>query len=208
MGDARASGELPDGVRVHPLTLHQDHRGSFVELFRYSWPADTVPVQWNAARSEPNVLRGVHCHVRHRDYLTMAVGRMILGLRDLRHGSPTTGLVAVLEIDADRPTGVEIPPGVAHGFYFPEPALHVYAVSHEFDPTDELGCHWADPELGIAFPCDGPLLSTRDETAGSLAELITALDAAGLAASPSAARPTASPATTAAATDVSAHDGG
>lgn len=179
---------LPDGVRFHRLTPHRDHRGSFIELFRSSWPTDIAPVQWNAVRSEPNVLRGVHCHVRHHDYLTMAFGRMILGLRDLRAASATCGRVAVLEIDADRPGGVEIPPGVAHGFYFPESALHVYAVSHEFDPADELGCHWADPDLGIDFPCDRPQLSARDEAAGSLGELLANLTAAGADVSPTVQR--------------------
>ena len=40
--------------------------------------------QWNMVRSRPNVLRGVHAHRQHIDYLTMVSGIMILGLQDLR----------------------------------------------------------------------------------------------------------------------------
>ena len=65
-----------------------------------------------------------------------------------------------------------IPVGVAHGFYFhSERSVHVYAVSHEFDPADELGCRWDDPELDIVWPCSAPLISSRDKTLGSLSDL-------------------------------------
>lgn len=162
---------LPDGVELHPLKPNADSRGVFTELFRDSWGLAVAPVQWNAVRSEVNVLRGVHAHWRHADYLTVVVGRAAIGLHDLREGSPTEGLGAVVELDAAAPAGLSIPPGVAHGFYFHEPSLHVYAVSHEWDPEDELGCRWDDPELDVAWPCSAPLLSDRDRGLGPLSAL-------------------------------------
>jgi dTDP-4-dehydrorhamnose 3,5-epimerase len=66
---------------------------------------------------------------------------------------------------------VAVPPGVAHGFFFPEESVHVYAVSETFDPEDELGCRWDDPETGLDWPCTAPLLSERDEQAGSFRAL-------------------------------------
>ena len=109
-------------------------------------------MQWNAVWSEAGVLRGVHVHVRHDDYLTVPVGRASVGLRDLRRGSPTEGLTALVELGREQPGALVIPHGVAHGFYFHEPSLHVYAVSEYWDPADELACNWADPELGIEWP--------------------------------------------------------
>ena len=163
---------LPAGVTLVPLTPHADERGVFTELFRVSWDVGVAPVQWNAVSSAANVLRGVHAHVRHTDYLTLAVGRATIGLHDLRPDSPTVGLGATVELDAESPAALVIPVGVAHGFYFhSERSLHVYAVSHEFDPSDELGCRWDDPELGIAWPCTAPLISPRDEELGSLSDL-------------------------------------
>lgn len=162
---------LPDGVVLVPLTPHPDDRGIFTELHRVSWNTGVAPAQWNAVSSEPNVLRGVHVHRRHADYLTLVSGRATIGLHDLRPGSPTEGLGTTVELDASSPSGLVIPVGVAHGFYFREASIHVYAVSHEFDPADELGCRWDDPELAIEWPCAEPLISPRDRDLGSLSDL-------------------------------------
>jgi dTDP-4-dehydrorhamnose 3,5-epimerase len=165
---------LPDGVSLIHLTPHADDRGVFTELYRVSWDTGVRPTQWNAVRSEENVLRGVHAHHTHTDYLTLVIGRATIGLHDLRPGSPTAGLGAIVDMDADVPTSLVIPVGVAHGFYFHEPSMHVYAVSHEFDPADELGCRWDDSDLDIDWPCEAPLLSPRDEGLGPLTELRSA----------------------------------
>jgi len=173
---------LPDGVELHRLEPHADARGVFTELFRDSWGLGVAPVQWNAVRSEANVLRGVHAHWRHADYLTVVSGRATIGLHDLREGSPTEGLGTVVELVADMPAALAIPTGVTHGFYFHEPSIHIYGVSHEWDPADELGCRWNDPELRISWPCTDPLLSERDRNLGPLSELRVAWRAALVAA--------------------------
>lgn len=154
-----------------PLTPHADDRGVFTELYRASWETGISPAQWNAVSSKQNVLRGVHVHWRHADYLTLAAGRATIGLHDLRPGSSTEGLGVTVELDAASPSALVIPVGVAHGFYFHEPSIHVYAVSHEFDPADELGCRWDDPHLGIEWPCADPRISERDRSLGSLTAL-------------------------------------
>ena len=162
---------LPAGVSLRTLTPHADDRGIFTELYRVSWDPAITPVQWNAVRSEANVLRGVHVHPRHTDYLIALSGSATIGLHDLRPGSPTEGVGTTVELDAREPHALVIPVGVAHGFYFHEQSMHVYAVSHEFDPADELGCRWDDPDLHIAWPCAEPLISRRDRELGSLSEL-------------------------------------
>jgi dTDP-4-dehydrorhamnose 3,5-epimerase len=165
-----ADRPLIDGVQRYELDKHSDDRGDFVELFRDQWFDDFKPVQWNYVRSAGNVLRGFHCHVRHTDLLAMVTGTMTLGLKDLRDNSPTAGRSQVMTL---RPTSevVLIPPGVGHGFYFPQPAVLVYSVSHEWDTDDELGCNWADPDLGLDWGCETPQLSDRDRLAGSLSQL-------------------------------------
>ena len=126
---------LPAGTVFRPLEAHADERGVFTELYRREWGTGAEPIQWNAVWSEAGVLRGVHVHVRHDDYLTVPVGRASVGLKDLRRGSPTEGLAALVELGRERPGALVIPHGVAHGFYFHEPSLHVYAVSEYWDPT-------------------------------------------------------------------------
>ena len=167
---------LPDGVQLTPLKMHRDERGWLSEIFRDEWRrAD--PCQWNVTMTQPGVLRGVHLHHRHRDYLVVVHGRMTVGVHDLRPKSPTYGRSASFEMSADRLSALIVPTGILHGFYCHESTLYLYGVDSYYDPDDELGCHWADPALGIAWPCRDPLLSERDREAGSLAELATRLRA-------------------------------
>lgn len=166
------SHDLPAGVGLHALTTHHDDRGAFTELFRQEWGTGVEPVQWNAVESGAGVLRGVHCHPLHADALIVVRGRLRLGLSDLRDGSPTAGRGWLLELSADAMRLVTIPPGVGHGFHFPVPSLHIYAVDRAWDPADELGCRWDDPELGIDWGDVGvPRLSPRDAELGGLATL-------------------------------------
>jgi dTDP-4-dehydrorhamnose 3,5-epimerase-like enzyme len=101
---------------------------------------------------------------------------MRLGLADLRDGR--LGVVTCLDLVASRPQIVAIPPGVAHGFLFVEPSLHVYAVDRTWDPDDELGCRWDDPQLAIPWIGDADRVSPRDAALGTLADLRSELAAA------------------------------
>jgi dTDP-4-dehydrorhamnose 3,5-epimerase len=172
---------LPSGVEIHAIREHLDERGAFREIWRQSWSDQPAAVQWNMVRSQPNVLRGVHAHVQHVDFLTVAAGEMILGLHDPRRAAPSCGRSLLLRLEASDPHLVVIPPGVCHGFYFPTASTHIYGVSRAWDGADEFGCAWDDPALNLAWPCAGPILSERDRTAGSYAELVETLAEHGAA---------------------------
>jgi dTDP-4-dehydrorhamnose 3,5-epimerase len=169
------AGRLPLGVHQRSLQTNQDRRGSLTEIFRASWETAVDAMQWNYVESEANVLRGVHVHVKHSDYLILLRGRASIGLRDLRRGSPTDGMTALLEMQGDELHSLTIPPGVAHGFYFHQRSTHVYAVSQYWESSDELGCYWADPALGINWPQAKPLISERDARLPWLGELVESL---------------------------------
>jgi dTDP-4-dehydrorhamnose 3,5-epimerase len=168
--------ELPNGVCINRLDMHHDDRGVFTEIFRREWCLGIDPVQWNVVRSVAGVLRGVHVHPRHDDYLIVAHGRVSVGLRDLRRGSSTEGLAALVGLSANDLQGVFIPHGVAHGFYFHEPSIHLYAVSHRWDPSDEKACLWSDPALGIPWPVATARVSDRDAGAQPLSRLLDELE--------------------------------
>ena len=167
-----ALADLPPGVAIKDLAPHVDDRGVFIEVHRDAWLTGDRPVQWNAVRSKANVLRGVHVHRHHADQIVVIDGIMLLGLHDVRRDSPTRGQSIVVELTGRAPRAVTIPPGVGHGFFFPEPSLHIYAVSHYFNPEDELGCRFDSPELGLKWPVSTPHLSKRDAEAGSYSEMV------------------------------------
>lgn len=168
--------KLPQGVVLTELTMHPDARGAFTEVYRREWDTGVAPLQWNVVVSRAGVLRGVHVHPIHDDYLLIASGRATVGLRDLRRSSETNGMSATLELSGDAPRAITIPHGVAHGFLFHEPSTHIYAVSQYWDTDDELACFWGDEELGIEWPFHPKLFSERDGAAPRLSQLLSEIE--------------------------------
>ena len=46
-----------------------------------------------------------------------------------------------------------------------------YLVSSLYDPLTEAGIAWDDPDVGVDWQVDDPLLSERDKSAPTLAEI-------------------------------------
>jgi dTDP-4-dehydrorhamnose 3,5-epimerase len=184
-----------EGVRFGAVTRHADARGAFRELWRASaFPALTSAetgapegseprfVQANLSTSARGVLRGLHYHRRQLDYWVVASGRALVALVDVRPVLAAAGerpIVDTRELAADD--WVIIPAGVAHGFLALEPLDMLYLVTNEFDGADELGFAWDDPAVAVPWPAvagtpDGrPILSDRDKTNPTLAELVASL---------------------------------
>lgn len=159
------------GVDLKGLIQNQDNRGSLTEIFRQTWAHGENFVQWNYVKNCKNVLRGVHVHADHSDYLICIEGEMLLGLHDIRPNSVSFGVSQVLKLSSKNLHACFIPNGVAHGFYFPVSGAHIYGVTHYWNLEDELGCRWDDPALGLDWPVESPSLSERDQTAGTLEEM-------------------------------------
>lgn len=176
---------LPDAWR-RSVTFHPDDRGSFAELWRDAWTRElgtpgvsSVMRQANLSRSEARVLRGLHLHRRQADLWVIVDGHPFVALVDVRPVIAGTGEPAVVTLDASPGDALYLPAGVAHGFYAREPITLVYLVTNEYDGTDELGFMWDDPETAVPWPDRQPILSERDASAPSLADLIERLRDAG-----------------------------
>jgi dTDP-4-dehydrorhamnose 3,5-epimerase len=165
------AAELPHGVVLRPLDTHRDQRGMVAEFFRSDWRSVIAPPQWTMFTSAAHVMRGVHVHPQHDDYFVLISGVMYVGLRDLRPGSPTEHRVAMVHLRGDIPSALFIPHGVAHGMLSKTVSVFVIGASHHYDRADELGCHWRDPDLGIAWPMRSAQLSARDAAMPALAAL-------------------------------------
>ena len=153
------------GVLVVTPDVHGDNRGRFIETFRKEWIAGGAEmVQANRADRKTGALVGLHYHRFQADYWYVPFGRALVVLHDLRASSPTDGATLSLEIGDHDHRGVYIPPGVAHGFWALTDMTITYLVDHYYNPADELGVAWDDPELGITWPGQNPELSQRDRT--------------------------------------------
>jgi dTDP-4-dehydrorhamnose 3,5-epimerase len=189
----RQPSTLP-GVRYGSVVRHADSRGAFRELWRASsFPAlsqaetgaadgaEPQFVQANMSSSAAGVLRGLHYHRHQLDYWIVASGKALVALVDVRPVVEGRGRAAVETRELAADDWVVIPAGVAHGFLALEPLELLYLVTNEFDGSDELGFAWDDPAVGVPWPSipgtpDGrPILSDRDRSNPSLAELVESL---------------------------------
>jgi dTDP-4-dehydrorhamnose 3,5-epimerase len=134
--------------------------------------------QANLSRSDARVLRGLHLHRHQADLWVIAEGHAFVALVDVRPLLAGTGGPRVEALDASPGDTLYLPAGVAHGFYARDPITLVYLVTNEYDGTDELGFAWDDPQAAVPWPDREPILSGRDASAPSLAELIERLRAA------------------------------
>jgi dTDP-4-dehydrorhamnose 3,5-epimerase len=186
MSNGIKNSRLIDGgdiwqVSLNSLKKHNDHRGSFTEIFRNEWETVIQPVQWSLVESEANVLRGMHFHLRHDEYFCLVKGHCLVALKDIRPHSPSDGVVSVYELFGEDPAALAFPSGLIHGWYFFEASAHVQAVSESYSKygkDDNWGVSWKAPDLGIPWPNINPILSERAETFSSLAQLKTLVPSA------------------------------
>jgi dTDP-4-dehydrorhamnose 3,5-epimerase len=140
------------GIKSVPLKVNSDPRGTLIEIFREGWQKGLQARQVNVMFSRGGSLRGSHVHRSHTDWFVMAMGRGVVGIRDVRRRSPAFGKTELLEIRAEAPQALVVPPGVIHGMFFPVDGILVTIESMFYDPTEELKVKWDDPELGIEWP--------------------------------------------------------
>jgi dTDP-4-dehydrorhamnose 3,5-epimerase len=155
-----------------------DARGFFLE----SWQRDRYAehgitedfVQDNHSRSERGVLRGMHYTVNRpqAQIVTVMRGRIFDVAVDLRPRSATFGKWFGIELADDGVCQLYMAPGFAHGYCvlsdFAD--LH-YKCSQIYDPHDEGGLLWNDPEVGIDWPLVPDSVSPRDAAYPRLREI-------------------------------------
>jgi dTDP-4-dehydrorhamnose 3,5-epimerase len=144
---------------------HGDSRGRFYETYRRSWfPLGREMVQANRSDKSAGAVVGLHYHLHQADYWLCPLGRARVVLHDLRVGSKTEGATHTLEISEENCRGVFIPPGVGHGFAALSDLTITYLVDNYYNPEDELGVAWNDPDIGADWGVQNPVLSERDQT--------------------------------------------
>jgi dTDP-4-dehydrorhamnose 3,5-epimerase len=169
--------EVIAGVQVVEPAVQADDRGVFVETYRRSWfPGGLEMVQANRGDRRAGSLVGLHYHLHQADYWYVPEGRAQVVLHDLRAGSPTDGATLSVDLgpgsdDGGDHRGLLIPPGVAHGFAALTDVTITYLVDHYYNPADELGVAWDDPEIAADWGLEAPVLSARDQANPRRADL-------------------------------------
>jgi dTDP-4-dehydrorhamnose 3,5-epimerase len=179
---ARALETKLDGVVLIEPVVHGDERGFFVETFsRDTWRelgAEAEFVQHNHSRSAKGTLRGIHFQTEpgQAKLLRCPRGAIIDVAVDLRRESPTYGQWEAHVLDDIKHHQLYVPIGFGHGFaVLSEVADVSYLVSSLYDPLTEAGIAWDDPDVGVDWQVDEPLLSERDKGAPKLSEIAETL---------------------------------
>ena len=82
---------------------------------------------------------------------------------DIRKNSQTFGKWFGTELSDKNIRQIYMPNGFAHGFcVLSDYADLHYKVSQSYDPNDEGGILWNDPDIGIDWNIESPIISERD----------------------------------------------
>ena len=167
---------IPDVVLLEHEAF-EDERGYFMEVYKSEQFRELgLPdrfVQLNESRSARNVIRGLHFQYEPPmgKLMRVAEGAAFLVAVDIRPGSPTLGQWVAETISAEDKRQIWAPAGFARGLCALTDNTRVqYLCTANYNGAAESGLRWNDPEIGIAWPIRGPLLSAKDRTAQTLRE--------------------------------------
>ena len=162
-----------EGLVVVEPKVFGDNRGYFMETYNYNdfkaAGLDMVFVQDNQSKSKKGVLRGLHFQKKNpQGKLVRVVSGEVYDVAvDLRKGSDTYGKWYGVLLCGENKKQFYVPEGFAHGFVvMSETAEFVYKCTRFYDPSDEGGLMWNDPEIGIDWPVPENaelLLSEKDQ---------------------------------------------
>lgn len=169
--------------RVFEITLMPrfDDRGFFMrtydnELFA-KYGINMKWVQENHSRSEKKgIIRGLH--FQKEPFSETKLIRCIKGeifdvAVDLRKDSSTFGQWTGVCLSEENKKMLLIPRGFAHGFCtLTEVSEVVYKVDNFYSRDHEVGLIWNDPNIGINWPVEDPVLSAKDKKNITFKELL------------------------------------
>lgn len=170
--------KLPNVMIIEPKVFG-DHRGFFLESYSEERYRELVGielrfVQDNHSRSTKGVLRGLHFQVKKPQGKLVRVvrGEVLDVALDINPESATYGQYEAVLLSEDNHREFWVPPGYAHGFVvLSDIADFEYKCTDYYDPGDEGGVIWNDPQVGIDWQVDNPQLSDKDLALPTLAEL-------------------------------------
>jgi dTDP-4-dehydrorhamnose 3,5-epimerase len=160
---------IKDVILVEPK-IFPDARGFFFESFKASdFENAGLPkrfVQDNFSYSIKNVVRGLHyqCNPKAQGKLVSAIKGGVWDVAvDIRRNSETYLKWVVAELNDKNHAMLYIPPGFAHGFLALTDDVHLaYKCTNEYDPQADAGIRWNDPNIGINWPVENPMVSEKD----------------------------------------------
>ncbi|MBI2027349.1 MAG: dTDP-4-dehydrorhamnose 3,5-epimerase, partial [Deltaproteobacteria bacterium] len=137
----------------------------------------TVFAQDNRSMSEyKGIIRGLHYQLP-----PFAQGKLVRCIRgsildavvDLQRSSKSFAKWSTFHLSEDNKHLLWIPVGFAHGFLTLSQRCEVqYKMTNEYHPQCERSIRWNDPEVGVEWGVEEPILNEKDKTAPFLKEIL------------------------------------
>jgi dTDP-4-dehydrorhamnose reductase/dTDP-4-dehydrorhamnose 3,5-epimerase len=160
-----------EGVIIIEPKVFGDHRGWFTETYSKEkfreLGLDIEFIQDNHSFSaKEGTLRGLHFQ-RNPKAQTKLVrctrGKMLDIAVDIREGSPTYRKWVAVELSEENKKQLLIPKGFAHGFLTLTENVEVqYKVDEYYSPDNDRSIRFDDPEIGVVWGVETPILSEKD----------------------------------------------
>lgn len=173
--------QLPlEGAFEFTPRRYSDSRGWFVEHFNAATLAEQSFsrefVQDNLSFSATaGTLRGLHYQsppMAQGKLVSVITGAVRDVIVDIREGSPTFGEHIAVELSAENGKQLWVPEGFLHGFVTLTHETRVlYKVTAHYSNTHDGSIAWDDPQFGIDWGVQNPILSDKDAAAPRFAEV-------------------------------------
>ena len=161
-----------EGVVIIEPDIFGDNRGFFMESWNKKKMAeaglDYDFVQDNHSRSTvKGTLRGIHFQKgdKAQAKLVCCVKGVVLDVAvDLRRNSPTFKQWVGVELNEENKKQLLIPRGFGHGFVtLTDDVEFLYKADNYYAPEADAGIRWNDPEIGVEWGIENPILSEKDK---------------------------------------------
>ena len=159
------------GLKVIETNVYGDNRGWFTETYTKSKfienGIETEFIQDNQSYSaQKGTLRGIHFQTNPKAQTKMircSRGAIIDTVVDLRKGSDTYMQWYSIELSSENKKQLLIPKGFGHAFLTITDDVEVqYKVDEYYSKDNDRSIKYKDPEIGINWGMEDPILSQKD----------------------------------------------
>ena len=166
------------GLSIINPDIFYDFRGEYVETWNkkdYKIIAELTGVEFvqdDISTSLRHTLRGLHGDFETYKLISCAYGSLFVAVVDMRPESDKYLMWETFSLNDRNRKQILVPPGFANGhLVMSESAIFSYKQSTYYQGAHrQFTVKWDDPKIGIEWPVDNPILSSRDKNVKILAE--------------------------------------
>lgn len=174
-----------NGVYIVEPQVFIDHRGFFMECWsKCAFEAAGLTYDFvqdnHSSSTEKGTLRGIHFQRGEKAQAKLVwcvKGAVLDVVVDLRPSSPMYKKWVAVELSAKNRRQLLIPRGFGHGFLtLTDDVEFLYKADNPYAPEANGGICWNDPELGVDWGIETPILSEKDSKSPCLKDTVTGFE--------------------------------